>query len=82
MLNFQIAEVKCAARPCPPLTRKAVPMPVSLKSGLCCGKSGVWSDSKQEEKRSGRPDREGGKCKISTRYPPMIFLVSGSYQAK
>ena len=65
-LNFSDVEVKCAARPCPLLTRKAVSMPVSLKSGWFCGKSEVWFDSKQEEQRSGRPDREGGKCKIKT----------------
>ena len=71
---FRLQRSNCAARPCPPATRKAVQMPVSLKSGSFCGKSGVWSDSKQEEQRSGRPDREGGKCKISTRYPPDDFL--------
>ena len=79
---FRLQRSNCTARPCPPATRKAGQMPVSLKPGSFCGKSGGWSDSQQEEQRRGRPEREGGKWKISTWYPPMIFLISGSYQLK
>ena len=71
---FRLQRSNCTARPCPPATRKAGQMPVSLKPGSFCGKSGGWSDSQQEEQRRGRPEREGGKWKNKHFVPPDEFL--------